>query len=797
MNKLIFKISALIFCIGAAGLGAANAQAIKAVKFSPPGGIYTTAQRVSLSCATAEVAIYYTRDGTVPNLTNNPGMLYSNPIPVGKTTTVCAIAVNVNGGSKGPPASARFTIIGTRPERETVAMPTITPDGGAFTGSVEVTLECATPGATIHYTTDGSDPVYYVGKVYIPFEPFTLTRSTTLKVRAYKTGFISSDVATANFAGAETVSPPTAPAGLGSGSAGTNYAYAAGGAVSDFGNPVQYQFDWGDGTFSGWLGVGTVSATKAWSAAGTYRVRAQARSVIDPALISPYSPILPVAILANTISIPQITSPPNGVTLASGAVTFAWQGSEASQYYLYVGSTPGTANLYNSGQMAGSVLARAVNGLPTDGRIIYVRLWSHVGGQWKYLDCSYTTFAGGGIAETVSTPTLPSGSASGLAGTSYSYGTGGAGSDLGNPVQYQFDWGDGTYSGWLTEGTVSASKAWAAAGAYNVRAQARCISNPSVASGYSAARTVVVLTPVTPVVVTPVTPVPRQISSPANGSVFNSATVVFTWAGTGVTEYRLTVGSALNGSDVFDSGNLAGNVLTQTVSVLPIDGRTLHVRLWSLINSAWLSNDYSYTASTGETAVETVSVPTVPSGLATGLAGTSYAYTSGGSLSDHFHAVQYQFDWGNGTYSGWLQVGTTSASNAWPAAGTYGVKVQARCVTNPTVVSAYSAVKSVTISSSASPLPGQITSPANGTTLTGSNVEFVWNAGNGVNQYYLFVGAAPGTSNLYNSNLLSSSVLTRTATGLPTDGRKLYVRLWSRVGMKWNYFDYSYTAFTP
>ena len=344
---------------------------------------------------------------------------------------------------------------------------------------------------------------------------------------------------------------------------------------------------------------------------------------------------------------------------------------------------------------------------------------------------------------------------------------------------------------------MSASKAWAAAGAYNVRAQARCISNPSVASGYSAARTVVVLTPVTPVVVTPVTPVPRQISSPANGSVFNSATVVFAWAGTGVTEYRLTVGSALNGSDVFDSGNLAGNVLTQTVSVLPIDGRTLHVRLWSLINSAWLSNDYSYTASTGETAVETVSVPTVPSGLATGLAGTSYAYTSGGSLSDHFHAVQYQFDWGNGTYSGWLQVGTTSASNAWPAAGTYGVKVQARCVTNPTVVSAYSAVKSVTISSSASPLPGQITSPANGTTLTGSNVEFVWNAGNGVNQYYLFVGAAPGTSNLYNSNLLSSSVLTRTATGLPTDGRKLYVRLWSRVGMKWNYFDYSYTAFTP
>ena len=93
-------------------------------------------------------------------------------------------------------------------------------------------------------------------------------------------------------------------------------------------------------------------------------------------------------------------------------------------------------------------------------------------------------------AETVSAPTMPTGTASGTTGTSYSYSTGGSTSSLGHSVQYKFDWGDGTDSGWLPVGTTLASKAWSTPGAKSVKVKARCSGDTSVESGWSAILTV-------------------------------------------------------------------------------------------------------------------------------------------------------------------------------------------------------------------------------------------------------------------------------------------------------------------
>ena len=85
-----------------------------------------------------------------------------------------------------------------------------------------------------------------------------------------------------------------------------------------------------------------------------------------------------------------------------------------------------------------------------------------------------------------------------------------------------------------------------------------------------------------------------------------------------------------------------------------------------------------------------------------------------------------------------------------------------------------------------------IVSPAPGSTLPGSTVTFEWTAGTGVTEYFLYVGSYRG-SNRYFGNTLGTG-LKATVNNLPTDGRTIYVRLWTLIGGAWQYVDYTYRA---
>ncbi len=78
--------------------------------------------------------------------------------------------------------------------------------------------------------------------------------------------------------------------------------------------------------------------------------------------------------------------------------------------------------------------------------------------------------------ETVSAPTSLSGTTSGSTNTLYSYQTGGSAmsnpSGPGHTIEYQFDWGDGTSSDWVSTG--AANKSWPNAGTYSIRSRAQC-----------------------------------------------------------------------------------------------------------------------------------------------------------------------------------------------------------------------------------------------------------------------------------------------------------------------------------
>jgi hypothetical protein len=105
------------------------------------------------------------------------------------------ITVTASGGGL-----TKTTTFSLNVSLQTVATPTISPNGGSYLSSVSVTMQTATPGASIYYTTNGSTPTQsstlYTGAM-------TLTSNATVKAKAFKSGYTSSPEASASF----TVSP--------------------------------------------------------------------------------------------------------------------------------------------------------------------------------------------------------------------------------------------------------------------------------------------------------------------------------------------------------------------------------------------------------------------------------------------------------------------------------------------------------------------------------------------------------------------------------------------------------------
>lgn len=93
-----------------------------------------------------------------------------------------------------------FTINVPVPVVTQAETPVFDPAGGTrFRGSLQVTISCATVGAVIRYTTDGTDPDASSGTVYTSGSAITLTRSTTLKAIATADGYTDSEIASATY----------------------------------------------------------------------------------------------------------------------------------------------------------------------------------------------------------------------------------------------------------------------------------------------------------------------------------------------------------------------------------------------------------------------------------------------------------------------------------------------------------------------------------------------------------------------------------------------------------------------
>ena len=105
------------------------------------------------------------------------------------------------GGTSGHRRIAAFDITygsGGGQQQETVAIPTFNPAGGTYYEPQSVTISCATQGATIYYTTDGNEPTEN-SQQYSIGTSLNISETTTLKAKAFKSGYIASPTATATY----------------------------------------------------------------------------------------------------------------------------------------------------------------------------------------------------------------------------------------------------------------------------------------------------------------------------------------------------------------------------------------------------------------------------------------------------------------------------------------------------------------------------------------------------------------------------------------------------------------------
>ena len=183
---------------------------VAAPMFTHPTGTYFEPINVGISTTTENASIRYTTDGSTPSPTS--GILYSDPIYVGEDSSLFLQAIAYRDGwNPSPVVSANYNVTGT------VADVSFSPAGGIYTQATSVVLSTSTPGATIRYTTNGDEPTQSSNLYNTPII-VNLDSSVTIRARAFKSGWQSSEITQESYTVTGQVSIPapvfSVPAGV-------------------------------------------------------------------------------------------------------------------------------------------------------------------------------------------------------------------------------------------------------------------------------------------------------------------------------------------------------------------------------------------------------------------------------------------------------------------------------------------------------------------------------------------------------------------------------------------------------
>ena len=475
---------------------------------------------------------------------------------------------------------------------------------------------------------------------------------------------------------------------------------------------------------------------------------------------------------ASKVEPPVITSPVPGSSLADSTVIFEWTANSVpvTQWWLYLGSSQGADDLHDSGSL-GTSLSTTVSGLPTDGRIIFARLWYRLASGWKQIDVQYTAGNQRGLPTFISPV-----AGSPLSGSTATFqwtakavpvtewwlylGTSRRAKDLHDSGSLGMSLST-TVSGLPTDGSIIFARLW-----YRLSSDWKVIDAQYVAGNQAGL---------------------PAFTSPTPGSPSSGSTVTFRWAANGVsvTEWWLYLGTSQGANDLYNSGSL-GTSLATTVKGLPTDGSIIFAQLWYRLASGWEAIEAQYAAGNhGGLPAFTSPVPGSPLSGST----VTFQWTANG-----VPVTQW-----------WLYLGTSQGARNLYNSGSLGTSLSTTATGLPTdgsiifarlwylLASGWKAIDAQYAANSQAGLPALI-HPAPGSPTSGSTVTFQWTAnGVPVTQWWLYLGTSQGDDDLHDSGSLGTSQST-TVTGLPTDGSIIFARLWYRLASGWKTIDAQYAA---
>ena len=243
--------------------------------------------------------------------------------------------------------------------------------------------------------------------------------------------------------------------------------------------------------------------------------------------------------------------------------------------------------------------------------------------------------------------------------------------------------------------------------------------------------------------------------------------------------FTTAAGTLNNGNTVAVRLTSSGSYSTQTCTTLNIGGVQGQFCATTQAPAVdTIPNAFSFTSQTGVALNTTVT--STPSITVSGINAAAPISITGGSYSINGAAFT--------TAAGTLNNGNTVAVRL-TSSGSYSTQT---CTTLNIGGGQGQFCATTQAGAAVTNTKASITSPTPGSKLAGASVTFAWNAGSGVSQYWLYVGTSTGANDLYGQSQGTNRSVT--VTGQPTDGRNLYVRLWSLISGSWQFNDYTYTA---